>query len=256
MMPDKPATKDSEGSATAWADLPPHRDHPDAPVSPAPQAHPWDHEDSEEATGATSGEGPITRKAQDATAKLVRLAAEARDAWQQLGEAIGEMRSAAPRDAVLRRRWLDDVGLEAYARAPQISAMTWWAKNRQEAEREGAVGPFSFAPTSIRAAYDKRKSKPTKRDTSEADKIIDALRPEDILGTRFTAEDFLQAEGADLEREVAAMTWKAQRHGEGEIEAAQAALQRVRAMMGLAEKAVEMAHVRAELGNSDPDSDF
>ena len=243
---------------TAWTNLPPHRDHPDAPAPPTPQTHPWDHEDSEESTGVTGGEGPITRKAQEATAKLERLAAEARDTWQQLGEAILEMRSTAPRGAVLRRRWLDAVGLEAYGRAAQISAVTWWAKNRQEAEQEGVVGPFSFAPTSIRVAYDKRKSKPKpiKRDTSDVDSIIDSLQSEDIAGSRYTAEDFLRDEGQQLEREVAVITRTAQGQGEDEVSAAQAALARAMALVRVATGAVEMAHVRAKMGDSDPEGDF
>jgi hypothetical protein len=158
---------------------------------------------------------------------------------------------------VLRRRWLDDVGLEAYSRPPQISAVTWWTKNRQEAEAEGVVGPFASTPTAIRSAYDKRKSRPAKdADTTDIERITTDLEHEDIVGTRFTAEDFLQAEAQQLEREVAAMTRAAQRHGEDDIPAAQAALARAMALVRVATGAVEMAYVRAEAAEPDPESDF
>lgn len=255
LMTDKSATGNETGASTAWAALPPHRDHPG--VLGPPMNH-WDRgEGIEDQTGAGAkgGDGPITEKAKAATMKLQRLALEAKDAWQQLGQSIIDMRGAAPRNAFVRRHWLDEIGLASYSRAAQISTVTWWAKNREDAEQAGVAGPFAFTPTSIRAAYDKRKSKPAKQ-TSDVDRIIDDLGPEDVSGTRYTAEDFLQAEAPQLEHEVARMTQTALRHGEDDISAAQAALARAMALVRVATRGVEMAHVRAEMDDADPDGDF
>jgi len=246
-MTDKPAT--DKDAPSAWDALPPHRDHPDIP---APPVNHWDRdEDGDDQTG----DGPITQKAKAATIKLQRLALEAKDAWQQLGQSIIDMRGAAPRDAFVRRQWLDEIGLANYSRAAQVSAVTWWAKNRDEAEQAGVAGPFAFTATAIRAAYDKRKSKPAKQ-TSDIDRIVDGLGPEDISGTRYTAEDFLQAEAQQLEQEVARTTQTAHRRGEDDISAAQAALARAMALVRIATRGVEMAHVRAEMDDADPDGDF
>ncbi|WP_199031763.1 hypothetical protein [Ralstonia sp. ASV6] len=249
--------KSKPEDAALFAALPSHPDHPDKLDD---QPFPWDQPDyttgEHEAAPLAQGDqgmGPTTLKAREATVRLFALAAAARDAYQEVGKAIIEMRDKAPRDAVVRRQWLDAVGLDSYSRPAQVSGLVKWAALRDEIEASGVVKPLMFTSQAILAAYEKG---PGKERRKEADDRGSHLEHKDITGHRFEPQAFLQAERREIEREVMAYAARAQRQGESALEAARAALARQSAAVQVAAELVEQLLLQDGASEPDETDDF
>jgi hypothetical protein len=177
--------------------------------------------------------GQLTNDARQRIEELKVLAARSRDLWEQVGKDIDDMRALTPRSAVVRRHWLRQVGLEAYATAPVLSALVKWGTDRPAVEEVLEVSPFAASAQSIMAAYHKASKKAKDRADAGQDVAEDGWADkahEAMSNNPYSARELLHTEGGVIEGEVDRVMRKAQAEGADRREAAMYAHARAQAI--------------------------
>lgn len=198
----------------------------------------------------------LTGATQARVSRLKELAQESRDLWEQVGQDITDMRRLSPRHAVVRRQWMEEVGLDSFSRPAQIAGIVKWGSDRQEVEEALTISPFTTTPQAIMAAYWKGRTKALEAPSNKArDRyMFEQSLPENP----YSAAEVTMTHDAELDRDLGKRMRDARRHGVDELAAAQYAHAYALAEAAKAHEAMvtAMRHREAEGLPDDPDADY
>jgi hypothetical protein len=202
------------------------------------------------------GGAPVTEAAHDAVQRIHKAAQESLDAWQVLGQAIGQMRSISPRDGVVRAQWLSSVGCNDL-RQNQLSEIVRFSREREHLQQLGVIQERHATPFAIMKRYADMKRRGLIKVDDDGTEVP---KPRAISANEacdeFRPEHFLAAERQQLDALAEKRARDAQREGLDGTDAARAAVAWAVALVEAARQRVALLEMQAEAPEPGPDEEF